>query len=42
MCLMGRATEKDPGQVPEQAEMQRKTGYRGLLIASYKKLEERL
>ena len=42
MCLTYWTTEKDPRQVPEQAEFQRKTGQRGLLITSYKRLEKRL
>ena len=42
MCLTHRTTEKDPRQVPEQAELQRKTGQRGLLIDSCKRLEKRL
>ena len=33
---------KEPSEVPEWAELQRKTGQRGLLIASYKRLEKRL
>ena len=46
MCLMHRTREKDPGkgalQGPEWAELRRKNVQRGLLIASYKRLEERL
>jgi len=33
---------KEPSEVPEWAELQRKTGQSGLLIASYKRLEKRL
>ena len=45
MCLILRATEKDPRQgsplVPEWAELQRKTGQRDLLITSYKRLNKK-
>ena len=37
-----RTQGKGAPQVPECAELQRKTGQRGLLIASYKRLEKRL
>ena len=44
MCLMHQTAEKDPRQgslqVPEWVELQRKTSQRGLLIASYKRLEK--
>ena len=43
MCLMLQTTEKDPRQgsslVPERVDPQRKTGQRGLLIFSYRRLE---
>ena len=48
MCLTCGTTEKDPRQESpsplsvEWVELQRKTGQRGLLIASYKRLRKRL
>ena len=46
MCLTHPQQRRTPGKgalsVPEQAELRRKTGQRGLLIASYKRLEKRL
>ena len=43
-CLMHRTTKNDPRQrsPPEWAELWRKTGQRGRLIASYKRLRKRL
>ena len=51
-CLKNQTTEKDPRQesawmgtlsakVPEWAELQRKTGQRGLLITSYQKFKKK-
>ena len=46
LCLMWGTREKDPRQRSplgdEQAELQRKTGHRGLLITSYERLEKGL
>ena len=44
MCMMCQTTEKDDRQgslsVPEQAKLWIKTGQRGLLITSYKRLKK--
>ena len=45
MCLTAEQQRRTPGkealQVPERAELWGKTGQRGLLITSYKRLEKK-